>query len=60
MLFVDVDRGRLDESVLPPISFSVSPADVRLVTRINPNAICACNVSRTLEAGDDISLQGVP
>ena len=55
----DFERGRLDESV-HPISFSVSPADVRLTTRINPNFFGACFFSCIHEAGHGIYFQGVP
>lgn len=55
----DFTRGRIDQAP-HPISYSISPGDVRIAPRANPNFIGAWLFSCLHEAGHGIYFQGVP
>jgi carboxypeptidase Taq len=55
----DFQRGRVDHAV-HPISYSISPDDVRLATRVNPTFFSASFFSCLHEAGHGLYFQGVP
>lgn len=55
----DFERGRIDQAP-HPISYSVSPSDVRIAPRANPNFIGSWLFSCLHEAGHGIYFQGVP
>ncbi|HMQ33621.1 MAG TPA: carboxypeptidase M32 [Chloroflexaceae bacterium] len=55
----DFDRGRID-TALHPISYSISPGDVRLATRIKEHSFPAGFFSTIHEAGHGMYFQGVP